>query len=60
MEFGLVDLRHHIGSAGGSDIGKVVSDVERNIVGETRGRNLWDKGIPRQHGGNKGRDEVYR
>ena len=27
MEFGLVDRRHHIGSAGGSDTGNMVSDA---------------------------------
>ena len=34
MEFGLVDHRHHLGSAGGSNIVNVVSDAAWNIFGK--------------------------
>ena len=37
----------------------MVLDSERKIVGGNRGRHIWDKGAPRQHGGNKVREEVY-
>ena len=59
MEFRLADLQHHLGSTGGSNTGNVVSDAERQIFGEKRGRHLLDKGAPCQHGGNKGRAELH-
>ena len=34
MEFGLVDHRHHLGSAGGSNTVNVVSDAAWNILGK--------------------------
>ena len=51
MEFGLVYFRHHIGSAGCSNIGNVVSEAGRQIIGRKVGR--------RKHGGNKEGEEVY-
>ena len=32
--FGLLDLRHHLSRAGGSDTGNGVSDMEQKIFGE--------------------------
>ena len=60
MEFGLVDLQHHIISSGCSDTGNVVADAEREIVGEKMGRHLWEKGTLLRHGANKGREEASR
>ena len=54
MEFGLVYLRYHLGRAGGSDTGNVVSYTGRQIVGENMGKHIWDKGTPRRNGGNQG------
>ena len=52
VEFGLVYLRHHLGSAGGSDTKNMVSDEARKIVAErfeyiygTEGRRVDMAGI---------------
>ena len=59
LEFVLVDLRHHLGSAGSPITGNLVSDAERQIIWENMGIHIWYKGTPHQHGDNKGREELY-
>ena len=51
MDFGLVDFRQNINSAGGSNTGNVVLEEGRQIFGRKVGRL--------QHGGKKVREEVY-
>ena len=42
MEFGFVDLCHHLGSAGGLETYNMVSDAARGIVEKNMCIQLWE------------------
>ena len=58
MGLGLVDLQHHLVSAGGSDICKVISDLVQHTVAENVCIHLWDTEETRLHEYNKGQGGV--